>query len=295
MPENWPQYQLKLSDVGNFSDIFESGLQPHYVPGMEGILVEIKHARISITQSNGRTLPEFEVEYSEVRPLANGTLYKVILVSQPLTISQASVMAKDWLPYIERSEEELRQFLEAVRSDPVRFSDENYGAAPEGFSGGWSGSVGERFSVWFRQNYNVRVPLRLCLRINYRKAHSLEEFTARIESPIKAPEGYVIRQIENFGPDDTAEMMYAKGIPFLPGRGLSGADQSEVIKKSEKEAWGGHLWGNQNRAKSSEDPSEITTDEKPRKIANLLWMIAGGGLLGIFVLLLRALKGKATR
>lgn len=295
LPENWPQYQLELSDIGNFGDIFESGLQPHYVPSMEDTLVEIKHARISIIQSDNRILPEFKVEHSEIRPLADGALYKMIFVSQPLTIDQASVMAKNWLPYIEKSEEELRQFLEAVRADPVRYSDANFGAAPEGFSGGWSGSNSARFSVWLRQNYNVQVPLRLCLRVNYRKARSLKEFTAPIDSPIKAPEGYEIREVENFGPDDTAEMMYAKGIPFLPGRGLSGIDQNEVIEKSEKEAWGGHLWGNQKKIKESKrNQSNFIPDKVPPKKSNLPWIIAGVFLVGILLLLLKTFKGKST-
>lgn len=296
LPENWPQYQLVLSDVGSFSDIFKSGLQPHYVPGMKDTLVEIKHSRISITESNGRTLPEFEVEHSEIRPLADGTLYKIIFVSQPLTIEQASLMAKKWLFYIEKNEEELHQFLQAVQSDPVRYSDANFGAAPKGFSGGWSGRNSERFSVWFRQNYNVQVPLRLCLRVNYRKARSLKEFIAPINSPIEAPEGYNIREIENFGPDDTAEMMYAKGIPFLPGRGLSGIDQNEVIEKLEKGSWGGHLWGNQNKVKdiNRNQSKPVSNEEIEQEISCFPWIIAGVLLLGIFVLLFKIFKGKFT-
>gem|GEM_PF-3125043 len=297
LPENWPQYHLELSGVGNFIDIFESGLQPHYVPGMEDTLVEIKHARISIKQSNGQILPEFEVEHSEIRPLADGTLYKMIFVSQPLTINQASLVAKKWLSYTNKSEEELRQFLQSVKADPVRYSDANFGTAPEGFSGGWSGSGSERFSVWFRQNYNVQVPLRLCLRVNYRKVRTLRKFTASIDSSIEAPEGYEIRGIENFGPDDTSEMMYAKGIPFLVGRGLSGIDQNEVIEKSGKEAWGGHLWGNQNKVKDQKrnqkktSPNEETLEEKT---SNLPWIIAGVLLLGILFLLLKVFKGKSA-
>lgn len=298
LPENWPAYELKLSDLGNFIDIFKAGLQPNYVPSMEDTFVEIKHAKISIEQSNGQTLPEFEVEYSEVRPLADGTLYKMIFVSQPLTINQAGLVAKKWLPYVSKGDEELRQFLNAVKADPVRYSDANFGAAPEGFSGGWTGREGERFSVWFRQNYNVQVPLRFCLRINYRKARTLKEFTAPIDSPIEAPEGYTIRKIKNFGPDDTAEMMYAKGIPFLEGRGLSGINQNEATEKKEEDSWGGHLWGNRNntteRSISNKNLEGVNPPSPQENASHLRWIISGVMLAGILILIFKIFRGKVT-
>ena len=215
LPENWPRYTIRLSEEGQFRDIFTAGIKPYYFPGMEHSFVEFRHATVSIINSSGEALPEFVTEKAEVRPLSSGRLYELLLVSQPLTISDAESMIASWLPIMQKNQEQLDEFLNAVKSDPAGYSNPNFGAAPQGFAGSWREPSGVRYNVWFRQNYSPDVPLRLCLRINYRLAMSKREFndTVSTKGQIMPPYGYKITEPQfTFGPDGNHEVMSAKGI-----------------------------------------------------------------------------------
>lgn len=237
LPENWPQYTLKLSHQGTFKDVFDSGIRPHHLTEATRGFVEFKHARVTIVLPEGQSLPEFEIDYAHVTPLFEN-LSQIHFRTHALTIDQAKEKMSKWLPYIEREASELDIFLRDVNDDPVRYDDRDFGKQPNGFAGGWKnrGNI-ERFSIYMEKAFNAKVPVRMCLFIRWKNNTTTKERGTFYGKPLKPPEGYedyVFPVAKTMGPDDNAEMMFSKGIPFLEGRGLTGSNSNNVVEYGAK-------------------------------------------------------------
>src|SRR5690606_16167796 len=116
--------------------------------------------------------------------------------------------------------------LEKVKNNPIGYDDRDFGEAPEGFFGSWTDANDVLYGVRFQKAYNDRVPVRIDLSVGWHRLRSAKERRIFYDGPIPAPEGYEDHPIEegkNFGPDSASEMMHAKGIPPMPGRGLGGS------------------------------------------------------------------------
>ena len=214
--DTWPIYNLTLSKQGMLEDVFLSGIEPYYFPGMESRFLGFRHARVQVTDCEGNCMPVFHAETGEVAPFTTGKLLKIVFISQPLTLETAEQTIMPWLSKIGRTKEELKVFLKAVKDDPAGYDNRNFGAAPKGFNGGWQGPGGEQWSLYFRKNYSPDIPLRLGFRVNYVQViPRSEQVKTRyyVLDKILAPEGFVIESNPTkIGPDSSHEFMEAKGI-----------------------------------------------------------------------------------
>lgn len=235
LPEKWPQHTVQLSEQGTLKDIFDSGIRPYFLPnGREYSQLEFKHVRLRIQQPDGTLLPEFAVDYADVRPKPSG-LAVLDLTGHALTLESARYEMSKWLPYIGKTADELDLFLSKVKADYSGFDDRDFGAAPDGFKGKWTGKNKERYVVWLQKAYSEEVPVRMKLMIGWELARTPREKNTFYKGSIPSPEGYEdyqIQETKHSGPDSMSEMMYAKGIPFSPGTGLGGSI-SNVIEKDE--------------------------------------------------------------
>jgi hypothetical protein len=140
-----------------------------------------------------------------------------------------------WLPYVGKSANELDAFLANVRAKYASFDDVDFSPAPQEFIGKWTGENQEVFVVWLQRAFSEEVPLRMRLMIDWDKLRTLREINTFYDGSIPTPEGYEpMQETKNHGPDDMSEMKYAKGITFVPGRGLGGVPHN-VIEKNENE------------------------------------------------------------
>lgn len=292
IPENWPLHTMKFTEQGALCEVFDRGVKPAYMSESMQNTLTFKHARIQCLLPDGSSLPEFAVEYASISVVKTGLL-NINLVSQPLELNEAKKTMMQWLPYFAenkgKSEGDLDDFLAKVAADYSGYDDRNFGAAPEGFNGAWQASNGVGYGVRFQKAYSETLPLRIYFNIGWHYIRSKKERTDFFYPQIPAPEGYLIEVAESVGPDSTSEMKYAKGIPFLPGRGMSGSDQFDVIEKQDDD----QITRDVNKMKKGNaftgDP-ELTT-----KRNNFSIFIAG--ILGvvIFALSLKIWMSKSVR
>ena len=217
--------------MGTLKDLLDGGITPYFLPGITSKL-EFKHTRLQIEEPDGKILPIFPTEYASIEAKPSG-LFKLTLLSQAMTLEDAETEMRQWLSLLDKTEPELDQFLMAVKNDPVRYDDQNFGSAPDGFSGGWRGSNSEMYTVWLDTSYRAEVPLRLYFSIRWVQARTPNDRRVSFRDGIPAPDGYEEFKTathKDYGQDSVSEMMWAKGIPFRPGLGLGGT-QSSVIEK----------------------------------------------------------------
>jgi hypothetical protein len=293
--ENWPTYSLKLTRDGALAELFEAGLRPGYTSMAKNSQLDLKHARVTFILANGRPLPEFAAEYGRVSVTRSG-LSRLSLVSQPLSVVEAKATMGVWLPFFSekryKTEAQLDDFLRKVAADYSGYDDRNFGAAPEGFGGGWKDENGVGYGVRFQKAYNETLPVRIYLDVVWHYVRTDKEERAFYREPIPSPKGHEIPTLENWGPDSTSEMMYAKGIPFPDGYGLSGIGKNDVVEVSESEKVLPKIQPNRKSGKSAAEEEPLLPDEKQN---HLLWIIGGVLLLGVVVILVRALRrGRAS-
>lgn len=292
LSENWNSYLIKPTKEGSLRELFDAGLRPGYTSMARNTDLDLKHARLNFILTDGKALPEFAAEQGRVT-VARAGLSRLRFISQPLSIEEAKSTMIEWLPFFseerKKSAAELDAFLSKVAADYSGYDDRDFGAAPEGFGGGWKDENGVGYGVRFEKSYNEVLPVRVHLNVVWHYIRSDHEERDFYDGPIPNPEGYEIPTLENWGPDDTSEMMYAKGISFLPGRGLSANDQTDVIDApgNAKRSLGGA-----GRERQTEETNERypETGEK----MSPYWVIAGVLLLGFLAFFLRALKAKAA-
>lgn len=287
-PQNWPKYTLEVSKEGSLKDIFDAGLRPYYWPNTQGDTLEFKHANLTLVTSEGVKLPMFSTEYSKIEIQPAGIL-ALTLIGQSLTVEEAYHEMSQWLSFIGKSEDHLERFLEAVESDPVGFDDQNFGTAPEGFSGGWIDGNKVGYGVRFQKAYNPVVPVRIYLTVGWSRLRTKAERRNFYHKPVSPPEGYeeyVIESRDDFGPDDTAEMMHAKGIRFPSGMSLTGA-AGKVIESAKD-------------VRKSNRPEPLLPSNNVDKRVNeagenspILWAIMCILLLGVCVFLISGIRRAA--
>lgn len=279
LPETWPEITLRLSETGTLQDIFDSGVRPYYLPnGKEYSQLEFKHVRLSVQQPSGELLPEFSVDYADIRPQPSG-LSVLSLTGQAISVQAAREEMMKWLPYIGKSTEELDAFLANVGAKYASFDDVNFSPKPHEFKGRWVGKNKEVFEVWLQKAYNEVVPLRMRLMVGWYKLRTPREDRTFYDGPIPTPEGYEpLKETYHHGPDDVSEMMYAKGIPFSPGTGLGGS-VSNVIEKIHDD-----LQQPKSRPEKIGPPTERrfphekVSSETTRSPMNWIWLI---GIFGV--------------
>ena len=295
LPENWPAYSLKMTPEGTLRELFEAGLRPGYTGVADRSELDIKHTRLTFVLADGRSLPEFAAEYGRIT-VSRAGLSRLHFVSQPLSVEEAKTTMAKWLPFFSekrrQTETALDDFLRKVAADYSGFDDPNFGAAPEGFGGGWKDDNGVGYGVRFQKAYNETLPIRIYLNVGWHYLRTENQAVDFYRQPIPPPEGYEIPRLTNWGPDSTSEMMYAKGIPFPPGQGLSGRGQNDVVEVAES----GKETPNPPSDIKSRNPAEermpLTPEMKP--ISRLPWISAGALLLGMIALIVNAFKNRSA-
>jgi hypothetical protein len=236
LPEKWPEHRLQFSKRGTLMDIYNAGLRPYYRPNDQtSSRLEFKHVRLYVRQSNGNYLPLLAVERAEVTVLTKG-LSLLTIFGQAMTLEEAYSQTLPWLPIVGKSDAQLKDFLSKVKADYSGFDDRDFGSAPDSFKTTWYGQEKERYTFVLAKAWNEQVPLRMELYISWHKHwNDGDRKTHREHMP--PPVGYENEPIQiikkGFGPDSMNEMMWAKGIPFGPNRGLGGYP-SDVIEIDDK-------------------------------------------------------------
>lgn len=292
IPKNWPTYSLKLTHEGALNELFKAGLRPGYTSMANNTELDVKHVRLRFILADGRHLPEFAAEYGRITVTRAG-LTRLTFISQPLSVVEAKATMVKWLPYFSekrrKTEVQLGDFLQKVGADYSGYDDPNFGAAPEGFGGGWKDENGVGYGVRFQKAYNEVVPVRIYLNVVWHYVRTDKEERAFYREPIPSPEGYKISTLKEWGPDSTSEMMYAKGIPFPPGRGLSGRDDNNVIEVIENQGKPQPLETKHEPNSSIEGENTLEPVNEPSRLP---WIIAGFSMLGVLGIRFMMLKGK---
>jgi hypothetical protein len=217
-------------------------------------------------------------------------------VSQQLSVEEAKATMVKWLPFFSekrrQTETALDEFLRKVAADYSGFDDPNFGAAPEGFGGGWKDNNGVGYGVHFQKAYNEVLPVRIYFNVVWDYIRTEREMRDFYRQPIPPPEGYEIPRLTNWGPDSTSEMMYAKGIPFPPGQGLSGRDQNNVVEviDSGQEPPKPKPEPKSNASVEQENP--LPPEIKPS--SPLPWLVVGVLLLAMLAILFKTLKSRSS-
>ena len=279
LPENWPQHTLRLSETGTLKDVFDSGIRPYYLPNWkEGSLLEFKHVRLTVQKPNGELLPEFAVDYADITPKPSG-LSTLDMTGHAITLEQAREEMIKWLPYAGKTTQELDVFLANVRAKYASFDDVTFSPPPQKFRLRWFGENNEEFVVWLQKAYSEEVPLRMRLIVGWHKLRTPREDNTFYDGQIPTPEGYEpMQETKHHGPDDMSEMKYAKGIPFVEGRGLGGVPH-DVIEKSQDD-----LPQSKSRPEKIGSPTERrvphenTSSKTAKSPMNWIWVI---GILGV--------------
>ena len=139
-----------------------------------------------------------------------------------MTLDQSQEQMSRWLPLIDKDEPDLSRFLKIVDENFLTFDDRNFGQAPDGFVGGWSGENKEMYTVCFQKTYNPRKPLRICVRVFWIHARPRNERRRFFDVPIPPPEGYEdvsMEAPENWGPDSEVDIAKWRGEDIGDGTG----------------------------------------------------------------------------
>ena len=134
-PQQWPRITLRFSEVGTLKDLFDSGLRPYRFPRLERSSLEAKHARVTILQRNGQTLPEFPAEQITINPLQGGLLAGLEMTRYKTTLEEARALMLPYLTKGGRSAQELDRYLAAVNADYLDYDGMGRGVEDFGSSG----------------------------------------------------------------------------------------------------------------------------------------------------------------
>jgi len=227
------------------TDIFDSGLRPYRDPGLENLLLEFKHCRLTVERRSGVLLPELAIEHAQMHVLREGLIEKIELTSAPFTMTQARDAMEPYLKMGYSTETELNAYLNVVKDNPMNY-DATRSGAPESPGGVWEDQHGPQGSVHFRASRVPEAPLRIRMGLYWTRTSKQNVDNYRI--PIPPPPGYENVSMEapkNFGPDPVSLIRQGMGIkekeynyPGPTERALSGDPKFAWLLKEiqEKEA-----------------------------------------------------------
>ena len=253
-PAKWPQVELKLSQAATLKDIFDSGVRPYRHPGLENSLLEVKHLNLRIHMGSGKTFPRLHVELVNITPFPDGEIATMEGFTSRLTLAQGRSEMLKWLPYGTngRTEKDLDDFLNAVKSDFLDFDDRSRGIS-HGCSVNWKEPAwktekgGGQVTAWFRKTASQSFPLKLYFKISWESNRAIKDSNTIHDGPISPPPGYAdvdMTAPKKFGPDSMAEILESKGVDIGRGRGHVGPTGPipSVIPNASKLALGNARW-----------------------------------------------------
>ena len=225
-PAKWPVTELKLPQAASLIDIYDSGLRPYRFPGLESTTLEVKHLRLAMHLSSGKVLPVLPTEWMHIKVFNDGYISQLEGATPPLSVDLAREEMSKWLALGGRSENDLHEFLEAVKKAPLDF-DDPYGGYPDGYPIGWkepewgSWGGGPHCGLSFRKTFDEARPLRLYFSLSWNSNRPLKE-ARNYDIPIPPPPGYEHASMEapkNFGPDSMVDILKSKGVDIGDGKG----------------------------------------------------------------------------
>lgn len=263
----WPTAHLKLSQAATLKDIFDSGLRPYRFPSLETSTLEAKHIKLVIHLSSGKVLPEVQTEWMNIKVFDDGELSQIESATPQLSIEQARMEMLQWLPFGTRTKEDLDNYLNAVKADPLDF-DDPYRGLPDGCGIGWKEPKwaeqggGAHCGIGFRKTFSQEHPLRLYFSFSWSSNRSLKNAKS-YRIPIPPPPGYEhvsMKAPEKFGPDSGTDINRSKGISI--GATLPVKDKQKLREVSNKTR-----------------PEKKTAGTKPSKFSWLWILLAAIGTL----------------
>lgn len=228
-PQHWPRITLRFSEVGTLKDVFDSGLKPYRFPTLERSLLEAKHARVTVLQRSGQTLPEFPAERITIDPLQGGLLSGLEMTRYKTTLEEARALMLPYLTEGGRSAQDLDRYLAAVKADYLDY--DGMGRGVEDFRVRWSDNGGPRYVVAFRKAFDPIRPLIMFISIDWSQVRTPRESRSFYKEPIPPPAGYEnvsMQAPEKFGPDSQADILVSQGKPIAGDRPPSEPPSSEA-------------------------------------------------------------------
>lgn len=198
---------LRVTTPGTLKDIFDAGMRPYRHPSLERTTLQVKHLRMTLTQSDGTPLPEHESQVVDICPQGNGLLRYVELNSGVKSLAECRAEMLKWLPYGQprRTEAEVDVFLAAVKADHRHYDEVGKGVR-DNCRTRWTDSSGIGYTVWFQKGFDPAKPLALYVHVRWPRT-PLERRTFYRE-PIPPPPGYEhvsMQAGKDFGPDSAAD------------------------------------------------------------------------------------------
>ena len=245
-PKKWPRAELKLKEAADLKDIFDSGLRPYRFPGLENSLLEAKHINVQIVLGSGRRLPGIPAEVTQITPFRDGKIGTIEGFTPKLSLDQARQEMIKWLPFAanQRTEQDLEDYLAAVKADFLDFDDPYRGVA-HGCGVGWrepgfeTYNGGPQVGVGFRKTANPELPLRLHFWLSWNANRPIKDAGSYRPDPIQPPPGYEnvdMTAPANFGPDSMVAILRSKGVDIGDGKG--GISYEEYLNQKQVEVTG---------------------------------------------------------
>lgn len=228
-PLQWPTITLRFSEAGTLKDVFDSGLKPYHFPTLERFLLEAKHARLTVLQRNGQSLPEFPAARITIKPLQGGLLSSLEMTRYKTTIEESRALILPYLPKGGRNAQDLDRYLAAVKADYLDYN--GMGKGVEDFAVQWSESGGPRYAVCFRKAFDPTRPLIMFISINWSQVRTPRQSRSFYKEPIPPPPGYENESMQapkKFGPDSQADILVSQGIPITGDRPAPESPPSET-------------------------------------------------------------------
>jgi len=218
-PQQWPTITLRFSEAGTLKDLFDSGLRPYRFPRLEMSLLEAKHARVTILQRSGQTLPEFPAELITIDPLQGGLLAGLEMTRYKTTLEEARALMLPYLPKGGRNAQDLDRYLAAVKADYLGY--DGMGRGVEDFRVRWSDLGGPRYVVGFRKAFDANRPLIFLMAVDWSQVRTPRQSRSFYKEPIPPPPGYEnvsMQAPKKFGPDSQADILVSQGKPIAGDR-----------------------------------------------------------------------------
>jgi hypothetical protein len=219
-PQEWPRFTLSFSRQGTLKDVFDAGLRPYRFPSLEQSVLEAKHARITVVQQDGESLPEFDSALLEIDPLSNGLLYSIEMNTYKMSLDKARTLMLRWLYKGNRTAQQLENFLNAVKANYLDYDDPFRGMSDK-FVTQWKDSSEVRYAIWFSNAFDPAQPLIFNLKIDWSRIRTPKESRSFYMQPIPPPPGYENVSMDapkNFGPDSRVDILQAQGKPISGSR-----------------------------------------------------------------------------
>jgi hypothetical protein len=200
---NWPAHEIKVAKQLLLKDLFDAGLRLYRFPGLESSLLEQKHLKMAVVQSDGQRLPLFIAERLNTSVCLGGLVFDLELEQAPMTLAQTRVEMLRWIGFgklPERTEADLDVFLKEVAQD---FREYNAGPKNIGkdFALAWVDQHNTRYVVWCQSARHPITPLSVHLAIRFPLTN---RESASYTTPIPPPPGYEnfdMTAPRDFGPD----------------------------------------------------------------------------------------------